>query len=245
MNGIGSKVAENLVFVMEFAAVVFVLFLIAYVVEKRVYLRKHYAERILSTRKLALIGLFSAVSTILMLFEIPVPFAPPFYKLDLSEIPVLIGTFAFGPIAGVVIEFLKIAVKTAIKGTSTAFVGEIANFVIGCSMVIPAGIIYKMNKSRKTAVVGLVTGTLVMAAAGAMINAFVLLPAYSAAYGMPLDAIIGMGTAVNASVKDVFTFVLICVAPFNLIKGVVVSVLTLFLYKRISRFVKGAGEGNA
>ena len=90
MNGIGSKVAENLVFVMEFAAVVFVLFLIAYVVEKRVYLRRHYAERILSTRKLALIGLFSAVSTILMLFEIPVPFAPPFYKIDLSELPILI-----------------------------------------------------------------------------------------------------------------------------------------------------------
>jgi riboflavin transporter FmnP len=204
------------------------------------------AERTgMRTRKIAACGMFAAIAAVLMFFEFPLPVAPPFYKLDLSEIPVLIGTFAFGPIAGVVIEFLKIAVKTAIKGTSTAFVGEIANFVIGCSMVIPAGIIYKMNKSRKTAVVGLVTGTLVMAAAGAMINAFVLPPAYSAAYGMPLDAIIGMGTAVNASVKDVFTFVLICVAPFNLIKGVVVSVLTLFLYKRISRFVKGAGVGNA
>lgn len=193
-----------------------------------------------NTRKLAACGMFAAIAAVLMFFEFPLPVAPTFYKLDLSEIPVLIGTFAFGPVAGVVIEFLKIAVKTAIKGTSTAFVGELANFVIGCSMVIPAGLIYKMNKSRKTAVIGLVTGTLVMTAAGALINAFVLLPVYSAAYGLPMDVLIGMGSAVNASVKDVFTFVLICVAPFNLIKGAVVSVLTLVLYKRISRFVKGA-----
>ena len=141
MNGLAGKVAENIVFVLQFAALVFFIFLIAYAVEKRVYLRKHYGERILSTRKLSLIGLFAAVSAVLMVFEVPVPFAPPFYKIDLSELPILIIAFAYGPVAGVMTEFIKILLKLVLKSTSTAFVGELANFTVGCSMVLPASII--------------------------------------------------------------------------------------------------------
>lgn len=195
-----------------------------------------------STRKVASIGMFAAIAAVLMFFEFPLPVAPAFYKLDFSEVPVLIGTFCYGPVAGILIELVKILVKTVIKGTSTAFVGEIANFAIGCAMIVPAGIIYKLKKTRKRAIIGLITGTLVMAFVGAFLNAYVLLPAYSVAYGMPIDALVGMGAAINASVTDVLSFAMLLVVPFNLIKGVVVSVLTLLLYKHISRLIKGANN---
>ncbi len=200
------------------------------------------ATPVTSTRKVAAIGMFAAIAAVLMFFELPLPITPSFYKLDFSEVPVLIGTFCYGPLAGVLIELVKILVKTVIKGTSTAFVGEIANFAIGCAMIIPAGFIYKANKTRKSALIGLVTGTLVMSLIGALLNAYVLLPAYSVAYGMPIDALVGMGTAINASVTDVLSFAVLLVVPFNLIKGVAVSVLTFLLYKHISRLIKGANN---
>ncbi len=238
MNGLGGKVAENFVFVLEFAAVVFCIFLIAYIVEKRVYLRNHYGERILSTRKLALVGLFSAISAVLMLFEIPVPFAPPFYKIDLSELPILIIGFAYGPVAGVMTEFIKILLKLVMKSTSTAFVGELANFTVGCSMVLPASIIYLERKSRKTAVLGLVAGVLVMTIVGSAFNAVYLLPKFAELFGMPLDAIIGMGTKINPKITSVGSMALFAVAPLNLLKGSIDALLTMLLYKRLSPFLK-------
>ena len=151
MNDLGSKVADNMLFVAEFAGLVFVIFLIAYLVEKRIHLKNHDTERILSTRKIALVGLFAAVSAVLMVLEVPVPFAPPFYKIDLSELPILSITFAFGPVAGVMTEFIKILLKLIMKSTSTAFVGELANFSVGCTLILPAGIIYLRRKTKKMA----------------------------------------------------------------------------------------------
>ena len=194
------------------------------------------------TRKIAFAGMFAAIAAVLMFLEFPLPFTPPFYKLDFSEIPVLLETFSLGPVAGVVIEFLKILVKTLIKGTSTAFVGELANFIIGCAFVLPAGLIYKARKTRNGAILGLTVGVLVMTIMGCFINAFVLLPVYAAAFHMPIEELVKMGTAVNGNVNNLFTFVMLCVAPFNLIKGVVVSVLTFLIYKRVSRLVKGLGS---
>ena len=162
MNDLGSKVADNMLFVAEFAGLVFVIFLIAYLVEKRIHLKNHDTERILSTRKIALVGLFAAVSAVLMVLEVPVPFAPPFYKIDLSELPILIITFAFGPVAGVMTEFIKILLKLIMKSTSTAFVGELANFSVGCTLILPAGIIYLSRKTKKMALIACVTGTLCM-----------------------------------------------------------------------------------
>lgn len=195
-----------------------------------------------TTRMIAFCGMFGAVAAVLMLFDIPLPFAPIFYKLDFSEVPVLIGTFCFGPVAGGVIEAVKILIKFVIKGTSTAGVGELANFVIGCAFVIPAGIIYKMMKSKKGALLGCVVGTLVMTVIGCLVNAYVLLPFYANAFQMPIDALIGMGTAVNPAINSLMSFVLLAVAPFNLLKGVVVSIITFLLYKRISRLVKGVSK---
>ena len=190
-------------------------------------------------RTMVQVGMLGAVSVVLMMFESPLWFAPPFYKIDLSEIPVLIGTFAMGPTAGIFIELIKIVLHLLFKGTSTAGVGDFANFLIGCSMIVPAGIIYKVKKTRGGAVVGMITGTLFMAFVGCFLNAFVLLPAYGKAFGMSVDALIAMGTAVNPSINSLFTFVVLAVAPFNLLKGLIVGVITFLLYKHVSPILKG------
>ena len=183
-------------------------------------------------------GMLAAIAVVLMLFEIPLPFAPSFYEIDFSEVPVLIGCFTMCPLAGAAIEFLKIMLNFAINGTVTAGVGEIANFLIGCAMVIPAGIIYKKVRTRKGAIIGMITGTLIMTFAGCFLNAFVLLPAYGKAFGMPIDALVGMGTAVNAHITSLTTFVVFAVAPFNLLKGVLVSIIVFVIYKKISPIFK-------
>ena len=191
-------------------------------------------KKILSIRDLVQVGMFGALAAVLMLFEFPLPFiAPSFYELDLSEIPVLIGTFSMGPVAGVLIELIKILLKLVLKGTSTAYVGDVANFVIGCFFLLPAGIIYKVKKTKKGAVTGMAAGTLVMAAAGAVMNAYVLLPFYSQFYGMPMEALIAAGTEVNSLITSIPTFVLVAVVPFNLIKGIIVSLITYLVYKRV------------
>jgi len=184
------------------------------------------------------VGILSAIAVVLMLFEIPLPFAPAFYEIDFSEVPVLVGCFAMGPAAGVAIEFLKILLNFAINGTATAGVGEIANFLIGCSLVVPAALIYKFKKTRTGAIVGMAAGTVFMTAVGCLLNAFVLLPTYAVAFGMPIDGLVQMGTAVNSAIDSLTTFVLFAVAPFNLLKGVLVSLIVFLIYKKISPVFK-------
>lgn len=186
-------------------------------------------------RMMAQIAMLTAVSEILMLFDISLPFAPGFYKIDLSEVPVLIGCFAMGPIAGVITEAMK-NLLSFLFGSTTGGVGEIANFVIGCAMVVPAGLIYQHRKNRKNAVVGMIAGTFCMTVLGAVLNAYVLLPAYAAVFG-GMDAIIGLGTAVNGNITGLMSFVMLAVVPFNLVKGVVVSVVTYVLYKHVSKIL--------
>ncbi|MDD3218776.1 MAG: ECF transporter S component [Lachnospiraceae bacterium] len=212
----------------------------ANVVNKPGVARKANPASISKIRMMTQIGMLSALATVLMLIDIPIPFiAPSFYKMDISELPVLIGTFAMGPVAGMLIELVKILLHLIIRGTQTAFVGEIANYVIGCAFLIPAGLIYKRKKTKKNAIIGLGTGTIMMAVAGVFMNALVLLPAYAVAFGAPIESFIEMGTAINPAINSIWTFVVIAVAPFNIVKGVVVSLLTILLYKHISKILKG------
>ena len=190
-------------------------------------------NQLLSVKNVVLMGMFGALSAVLMLFDFPVPFiAPSFYTLDLSEIPVLIGAFSLGPVAGAVIELVKILVKLILKPTTTGFVGEFANVCIGCSLILPAGLIYKFKKTKKGAIIGMVVGTISMAVVGAVLNALVMLPFYS--NFMPLDTIIAAGAAINPAICNVWTFVFLAVAPFNLVKGFIVSLITALIYKRVS-----------
>lgn len=184
------------------------------------------------------IAMLSAIAVVLMLFEIPLPFAPAFYQIDFSEVPVLVGCFAIGPTAGAAIEFLKILLNFAINGTVTAGVGEAANFLIGCALVVPAGLIYQRKRTRQRAVAGMLVGTILMTAAGCILNAYVLLPTYAKAFGMPMEVLVDMGSKVNGSITDLFTFVMFAVAPFNLLKGIVVSMIVFIIYKKISPVFK-------
>ena len=239
MNDLFKQAAENIGFILVFALVIVGVFALAYVAELLIQKKRGVKEKVFTTRKVAMIGMFSAVAGIMMLFEFPLPMiAPPFYELDLSELPVLICGFAFGPAAGVVTEFLKVLIKLFIKSTSTAFVGDLANFAVGCTMILPATILYHLKKSKTSAVIACIVGTICMAVFGTAFNAIYLIPAFSKLYQIPLDAIIAMGTAINASITDIITFVIICVGPLNIIKGTVVSVITILVYKPLSPIIK-------
>ena len=190
-------------------------------------------KQVFSVRGLVEIGMLSALAFVLMLFSFPLPFAPSFYKLDFSELPVVIGAFAIHPFAGVML------LNLLIDGSATAGVGEIANFFIGCCFILPASVIYHRKKSKRNAIFGLCMGTILMTVVGCFLNAYVLLPAYSVAFHMEIEKLIAMGAAVNPSIDNLFTFVLLAVAPFNLLKGALVSIITILIYKRISIILKG------
>lgn len=220
MNGLLESVTQNVAYVLSFLAIIVVLFATAVLLEKAAQKKNGINVPVFNTRKVAMIGMFSAIAMILHLFDFPLPFAPEFYKLDFSELPILVGTFAFGPAAGVMMEFVKIMLKLMVKGTSTAFVGDLANFVIGCSFILPASIMYAFRKNKKSAVMACITGTLIMTVFGTAFNAVYLLPAFSKLYGIPLDQLLAMGTAVNplAGEGSIVSFVVACVAPLNLVK---------------------------
>ncbi|MBQ8057598.1 MAG: ECF transporter S component [Ruminococcus sp.] len=193
-------------------------------------------SRMTNTRKLVVTAMLSSLATVLMLFEIPLPFiAPPFYEMDFSEVPVLIGAFSMGPSVGVIIEAVKILLNLIINGTTTGGIGEIANFAIGCAYILPASLIYKRKKTKSNAIIAMGVATLTMAVLGVFINAYVMIPIYSAF--MPLEQIIQMGKDIVPLITNTLTFCVFCVAPFNLIKGVLVSTITTFIYKPLSRVI--------
>ena len=189
-------------------------------------------------RMLTTTAMLGALAGILMLIEFPLSFiAPSFYKIDLSEIPVLIGSFAFGPVQGIIIELIKILLHLIIKGTQTAFVGELGNFLIGCALAVPAGLIYKVRKTKKAALIGMSVSTLFMAIVGVFLNAFLLIPTYAAAFHVTEDTIVGMGHAIFPVVNDIFTLCVFCVLPFNLLKGIIVSTTVAFIYKPLAKII--------
>jgi riboflavin transporter FmnP len=187
----------------------------------------------ITTRTISVIGILSAFAAGLMFIETLVPFTPGFLKLDVSELPVLLGTFALGPVAGIVIEALKNLIHFLMK-SSTGGVGEIANFIVGTAFLVPAGIIYRLKKDKRHALLGMMAGTVSMAVVGAAVNYWFLIPVYVSVMGFPMEAIIGMGTAALPAITDLKTLILYGIVPFNLFKGIVISVLTLLIYKRVS-----------
>ena len=190
-----------------------------------------------SIRYMARIAVLTAIASVLMLLEMPLWFAPGFYKLDISEAVILMGGFAMGPGAAILIEFLKNLINILLNGTTTAYIGELANFITGCSFVVPAALIYKYHKNKKGALISMVVGSLSLMMIGSLLNYFVLIPAFSQFYNLPIENIISMGAAVNPLVSDLKSLVICAVAPFNLVKGIVCSTLAMLLYKRVSRIL--------
>ena len=232
MKQLWSQIAENLEFVGVCILIIAALGLGSRFVER--FLQEK--RKVSPARRVSIIGISAAIATVLHVLDFPLIFlAPDFYKLDFSELPVLLCGFYLGPSATVACEGVKILLKLLVKSTSTAFVGDFANFVVGCSFVLPATIWYHAHKSRHSAIIGLILGTASMTVIGTAFNAVYLLPKFAQLYEIPLDAIIGMGSQINASVTNVVSFVMICVAPLNLVKGTIVSILTMLLYKRVAR----------
>lgn len=168
------------------------------------------------TNRLIKISLLSALALLLMYLDFPIIPAFPWLKIDLSDVPALLGAFGFGPLVGVVIELIKNILYFFTKGSS--FAGVLANFLFGAALVLPAGIIYRIKKSKVGAVVGMIIGTIVMEIAGIFGNVYILLPLY----GMHMNA------------EQLMKYVLTGIVPFNIIKALLVNILTYFIYKRVS-----------
>ena len=182
------------------------------------------------------VAVLSAIAFILAYFEFPVPLSPSFARMDLSDLPALIGAFAYGPLAGVLIELVKNALQ--LTSTATAGVGELANFIMGGVFVFVAGLIYRKNKNKKTALIACLIASLAMGVTAAVVNYFILLPAFEAF--MPLDELIASFGEFMPFIKTKLDVVLFNALPFNLLKGLAISAVTMLIYKKLSPILKGA-----
>ena len=178
------------------------------------------------------VSVLAALAFVIMLLEIRIPFFPDFLKIDLSDIPALLAAFAMGPWSAVAVELIKNLLH--LMKAETAGIGEMANFLVGSSLVIPAGYIYKYMKNKKGAFVSLVAGTITMAVFASLFNYFVLLPLYAVVLKFPIEAIVGLGTKVNSNITNVKTLIVFAILPFNIIKGVIVSIFVMLMYKKLS-----------
>ena len=191
----------------------------------------------IGVRQLVTIAVAAAVSFVLMLLEFHLPIAPEFIKLDLSDIPALVLAFTFGPLTGVLTELVKNLLHLFV--TKSAGVGELSNFLLGCAFVIPAGLIYKRSKTRKNALLAMLAGTLCFSLMGIFSNYRIMFPFYTKVSGIPMEAIVAMCQKILPFVDSEFKVILLSVTPFNLLKGILVSVVTFLLYKRLSPILHG------
>lgn len=189
-------------------------------------------------KKIAIIALFSAVSAILMYFDFPILIAPAFMKMDLSELPVIVGGFVFGPLAAVAIAVIKVLIKFVLKGTSTFFLGELANIIGSISYALPASIIYKSLKTKKRAIIGLIIGTILSSIVCTICNATFIFPIYINVFSMSEETIIKMCSAILPAIDSMTKVYLFSVLPFNLIKYSITSIITYIFYKQISKPLK-------
>ena len=183
-------------------------------------------------RNLVKVGILSAMSFILMFVQFPIPIAPPFMKVDLADVPALIGGFSMGPVYGVLIQLIKNLLN--LTKTSTGGVGEMSNFIVGALFVFVASFIYQKKKTKKTATIGLILGMLVMTLVAIFSNAFVIFPLYGKSMGIPMEAFVDMTSKVNGLVKSYFSLMVFAIVPFNLVKGTIEIIVTKLLYKHVS-----------
>ncbi len=221
---------DNLGFVGICAAIVVGLYLLSKLSERFL----PAPRKVSATRRITIVAISSAVAMILHLLKFPLPFlAPAFYELDFSELPVLLCGFYLGPSAAVACEGLKVILKLLLTGTTTAFVGDFANFAVGCALVLPAVVIYHTKKSKRSAILGLLAGILCMSIFGSIFNALYLIPRFAQMFTM--EGILSAGQQIHPGIDSVWMLVLYCVVPLNLVKSLSVSILTLLLYKRVAR----------
>ena len=187
-------------------------------------------------RKMTSIAIMAAIAMVLQFIEVSIPIIPSFIKLDFSDIPELIIAFAYGPLEGVLVCLVKNLIHMPLS--SSAFIGELSNFLLGCCFVVPAGLIYKKNKSKKTALVASIIGAAVMAVLSVPINYFLIYPLYGKFLGFPIPAIVGMYQAILPSADTLIKDLIIFNVPFTLVKGLIDAAVTFLIYKRLSPILK-------
>ena len=189
-----------------------------------------------SDKTIAKVGILSAIAYVLMFISVPLPIFPSFLKIDLSDIPAIFGGMSLGPIAGIAIVIIKNFLQ-GITASTTGGVGEFANVIIGGSYVLIICLFYRKWKNIKSVVAGGLVGIVAMTIMGCIMNYYIMMPLYATVYGMPLDAIIQMGTVINSKVTDLYTFVIWMIAPFNIIKAALMTVVTLPLFKKMEKIL--------
>ena len=195
-------------------------------------------KKVLTTKNLTMIAMFSAISAVLMVFEIQLPFSPSFVKFDFSDLPVMLGGFLIGPFAGGIIVFMKILLHFLLNGTTSFFVGDLSNLLLTLSFVLPASFIYQQKKTKKTTIQGLLVSIICTILLAIIFNLFLIFPLYLKVLNLKMVDLINMIHVVNPLVKDVFTMIVFSLLPFNLFKYSIVSMITMLSYKKLSILFK-------
>lgn len=188
------------------------------------------------TRYLAITGLLAAMATLLMFLELPLPLMPVFLKMDISELPAIVAAFTLGPLAAVLVDLIKNLLHAA--NTQTMGIGECANFLIGAAFLIPVGCVYRHRADYRGAIMALALGTVSMVVWAALLNYFIFLPLYQVVLHFPLGRMVALGTAANPYITDLKTFIILAIAPFNALKGLIVSLLALGLYRKVQPWLR-------
>lgn len=195
-------------------------------------------KKVLTTKNLTMIAMFSAISAVLTVFEIQLPFSPSFVKFDFSDLPVMLGGFLIGPFAGGIIAFMKILLHFLLNGTTSFFVGDLSNLLLTLSLVLPASFIYQQKKTKKTTIQGLLVSIICTSLLAIIFNLFLIFPLYLKVLNLKMVDLINMIHVVNPLVKDVFTMIVFPLLPFNLFKYSIVSMITMLSYKKLSILFK-------
>lgn len=196
----------------------------------------------LKTKDITMIAMLSAISAVLMVLEIQLSFSPSFIKFDFSDLPVMLGGFLLGPLAGILIACIKILLNFLLNGTTTMFVGELSNLILALAFVVPASYIYKKEKTKKNAIKGLVVSIVLTCLLAIVSNIFVIFPLYGMMFGMTMNEIVGMVIATNPLVKDIPTMIIFSLLPFNIFKYSFISLITMITYKKLSYFFRKEGS---
>ena len=195
-------------------------------------------KKVLTTKNLTMIAMFSAISAVLMVFEIQLPFSPSFVKFDFSDLPVMLGGFLIGPFAGGIIAFMKVLLHFLLNGTTSFFVGALSNLLLTLSLVLPASFIYQQKKTKKTTIQGLLVSIICTSLLAIIFNLFLIFPLYLKVLNLKMVDLINMIHVVNPLVKDGFTMIVFSLLPFNLFKYSIVSMITMLSYKKLSILFK-------
>lgn len=192
----------------------------------------------LGISEISKISILSAISFMLMFVKFPLPFSPNFIEMDIAELPALIGGFSMGPFAGFLIVCIKLILNIIIKGTTTFYVGDLSNLIVSSTFVIITAVIYKKYKTKKSAIIALIIGSIAMSIVATISNSFFIFPLYAKILKLDLNVFVNMVSKINPLVKNYFTLMLFSILPFNLVKTFVTSFITSILYKKISPILK-------